>query len=216
MNKESKEQTRDYIASVIRTGILNGEFDSSTDVTQEKLAEKLGVSRMPVREALQLLVQEGFMEKLSNRHMRVIQLNPLQIQEVFSFLGSMEKQIALTVLTKAPNLQNLLDLQHQLKETTEILELIPLEKTLHKQLLISLDNKYMEQTFCKAMNGYLFYAIEHFGNLSIKSFYLDKICDSIITMNVTNLYPIFDEYYNYYSSCFETEVASRELTNQLL
>lgn len=58
--------TKDYIVETIKEEILSGQIKPGTELAQEALAERLGVSRMPIREALQNLVQEGFAVRLPN------------------------------------------------------------------------------------------------------------------------------------------------------
>lgn len=50
------------IARRIRDGILSGTLPPGTRLVETRLAEQLGVSRAPVREALQRLIQEGLMD----------------------------------------------------------------------------------------------------------------------------------------------------------
>mgnify|MGYP000305597652 CR=1 FL=1 len=45
--------TKDYIVETIKEEILSGQIKPGTELAQEALAERLGVSRMPIREALQ-------------------------------------------------------------------------------------------------------------------------------------------------------------------
>ncbi|TDL32930.1 GntR family transcriptional regulator [Jeotgalibacillus sp. S-D1] len=47
----------------IRDKILNGELEGGTKLVEERLAEELGVSRTPVREAIRRLEQEGLIKK---------------------------------------------------------------------------------------------------------------------------------------------------------
>ena len=54
-------QTKDLVVQILREQILSGDLKPGEELTQEDVAEKLGVSRMPVREALQALTQEGFL-----------------------------------------------------------------------------------------------------------------------------------------------------------
>ena len=58
-------QTKDYIVQLMKEEILSGVMKPGEELAQEALAERLGVSRMPIREALQNLVQEGFAVRLS-------------------------------------------------------------------------------------------------------------------------------------------------------
>ncbi len=55
MKKIERKQTRDQIAQMIRYQILSGAMKAGDELTQESIAEQLGLSRMPVREALQNL-----------------------------------------------------------------------------------------------------------------------------------------------------------------
>ena len=50
-------QTKDYIVQLIKEEILSGVMKPGEELAQEALAERLGVSRMPIREALQNLVR---------------------------------------------------------------------------------------------------------------------------------------------------------------
>ncbi|MBN0904008.1 GntR family transcriptional regulator, partial [Pseudomonas aeruginosa] len=52
MKKIERKQTRDQIAQMIRYQILSGAMKAGDELTQESIAEQLGLSRMPVREAL--------------------------------------------------------------------------------------------------------------------------------------------------------------------
>ena len=58
----------------IRSLILSGEVQPATKLGQVELAERFGISRTPVREALRRLAGEGLVEPLSNRGFRVADL----------------------------------------------------------------------------------------------------------------------------------------------
>lgn len=49
---------------------------------QEELAERLGVSRMPVREAIKRLHTEGLVEVLPSRRVRVAALSRAEIEDI--------------------------------------------------------------------------------------------------------------------------------------
>lgn len=58
----ARASTALLIARRIREGILDGTLPPGTRLVEARLAEQLGVSRAPVREALQRLIQEGLMD----------------------------------------------------------------------------------------------------------------------------------------------------------
>jgi DNA-binding GntR family transcriptional regulator len=56
----------------LRSQILDGSIPSGTLLSQVQLAERFGVSRTPLREALRMLQEEGLIEARSNRQARVV------------------------------------------------------------------------------------------------------------------------------------------------
>ena len=81
-------QTKDYIVQLIKEEILSGVMKPGEELAQEALAERLGVSRMPIREALQNLVQEGFAVRLPNRHIQAVVLSAQQIHDLFHVIAA--------------------------------------------------------------------------------------------------------------------------------
>jgi DNA-binding GntR family transcriptional regulator len=58
---------RDVVADVLRERIASGVLTPGSRVREETIAAELGVSRVPVREALQMLEREGFIELTPRR-----------------------------------------------------------------------------------------------------------------------------------------------------
>ena len=52
--------------SLVRKRILSGEYTPSLRITEQEIADASGVSRTPVREALQRLQSEGFVRVATN------------------------------------------------------------------------------------------------------------------------------------------------------
>jgi DNA-binding FadR family transcriptional regulator len=61
----------DQVTDTLRRMILTRELGPGRRITQADLASMLGVSTMPVREALLRLVSEGFVDTVSNRSFTV-------------------------------------------------------------------------------------------------------------------------------------------------
>ncbi len=60
----------DHVLDELRNAILAGDLPAGETLRQEDLAERLGVSRMPVREAIKRLHAEGLVEVLPSRRVR--------------------------------------------------------------------------------------------------------------------------------------------------
>lgn len=54
-----KQQLSEKVASYVREAIMVGELSAGSHIRTEHLAEELGVSATPVREALMILHSEG-------------------------------------------------------------------------------------------------------------------------------------------------------------
>ena len=75
---------------IIRDAILSGEIFG--EIGQKEFAESLGVSRIPVREALITLQYHGLIEKMSNQHVRIIYLDDKAIRDLFSDMSLLETE----------------------------------------------------------------------------------------------------------------------------
>lgn len=74
----------------LRDLIVQGELAPETKLNERVLAERLGTSRTPLREAIKFLASEGLVELLPNRGAVVAPLKPEKMQEVFVVLGALE------------------------------------------------------------------------------------------------------------------------------
>ncbi|MEV8151039.1 GntR family transcriptional regulator [Arthrobacter sp. NPDC080073] len=68
---------------MLRAAITSGEMTPGEHYSAIGLAERLGVSRTPVREALQLLEKEGIVRIEKNRGVRVLQISLDEIVQIF-------------------------------------------------------------------------------------------------------------------------------------
>ena len=84
------KRTCDYIAEAIQNEILSGRMEAGQPLRQEELSEKLGYSRMPVREALQILEEQGLVRRLATRHVVVADFSERNIEEIFDMAANMQ------------------------------------------------------------------------------------------------------------------------------
>lgn len=67
---------REQVAQILRQAILAGEYEPGALLNLERIAQSVGVSRTPVREAFQILAAEDLIELRPNRGAVVIGLSP--------------------------------------------------------------------------------------------------------------------------------------------
>lgn len=58
---------REQVASILRSSILSGGIAPGQSITLDSIGEQVGMSRTPVREAFQILANEGLLELRQNR-----------------------------------------------------------------------------------------------------------------------------------------------------
>jgi DNA-binding GntR family transcriptional regulator len=86
----SDGNTSSRIAKQLRQQISSGERVPGTPLRQETLAKELGVSRMPVRDALQKLLAEGLVILHPHRGMYISSLTPEECAELFDLRMMLE------------------------------------------------------------------------------------------------------------------------------
>lgn len=81
------------IVDMLKDEILSGHIACGTEMTQNELAASLGVSRMPVREALIILEYQGLIERLPNNHVRVADFSGDYFQKIFRLCAGLELNV---------------------------------------------------------------------------------------------------------------------------
>lgn len=84
----------DAVYKWLRAAILAGEFAPGQMLRQEALAKRLGVSRVPLREALQRLESEGQVVLHPHRGFAVASLDAEEIEEIFHLRILIEERAA--------------------------------------------------------------------------------------------------------------------------
>lgn len=85
---------RERVRDLIRDRIVRGEFAPGDRLVERALAEELGVSRVPVREALNLLKGEGFVQDVPRRGVIVMMLSQEDLDQLFEVREALEVQSA--------------------------------------------------------------------------------------------------------------------------
>jgi DNA-binding GntR family transcriptional regulator len=74
----------DRVADRIRAAIQDGVYRPGTKLVERTIAAQLGVSHIPVREALARLADEGLVERIPRRGAWVAELTPVGLAEISS------------------------------------------------------------------------------------------------------------------------------------
>ncbi len=121
------------IADALRASILSGELSPGERIRQEEIAEQFGASRIPVREALRMLVTDGIVHMVSNSGAWVSTLTQAECSEQYQIRERLEP---LLLRYSLPNLtsealEKLQSLVQEMKATPDRETFMRLDREFH-------------------------------------------------------------------------------------
>jgi DNA-binding GntR family transcriptional regulator len=97
-----RKSTSDRISDELRQMIIEGSLMPGEQLAEARIAELLGVSRAPVREALQQLVQQKLLVAARNRGVSVVSFTASDIWEIYDARCAIESHAARRILDNGP------------------------------------------------------------------------------------------------------------------
>jgi DNA-binding GntR family transcriptional regulator len=95
------------LADRLRTEIMNGSLPSGDRIVEGKWAQKFGVAQGSIREAINILALEGFINKEAGRSARVVHLTEAGVAQLYELRGALEGLAARLAATRRPDLSKL-------------------------------------------------------------------------------------------------------------
>src|SRR5947207_6600193 len=78
---------------MLRSAILQGNLSPGEQIRQAEWADRLGISRIPVREALKSLAAEGLLSHDHNRGYFVTRFGPLEMAQIYLMRRLLEAEL---------------------------------------------------------------------------------------------------------------------------
>ncbi len=129
---------RDVVFNTLRDAILTGKLVPGERLMENQLAEKLGVSRTPVREALRMLELENLVELVPRKGAQVLDMSEKDIINILEVRGVLEG------LAKLKGLEERFEKAIADKALEEIAEI---DEQFHNVIFASTDNDKLIQIF---------------------------------------------------------------------
>ena len=156
MNQLSMMPARIKIASELRKAIYAGEYKSGDELSLTAVAEQLGISRTPVREAFQELEGEGLITLRMNRGAVVNRIDGKFIRDIFEMRRLLESEAvaraAANGMETGKLLERLYDLRDHIstvsRETYETLN-----QDIHTAIWDAADNHQLRKYLMEMWNG---------------------------------------------------------------
>lgn len=146
-----RDSTPERIAAQLRSGIVTGRLTPGQALREVEVARQLGVSRGPVREAFQRLIQQGLLEAHPARGVFVTQLTADDITDLYLARGAVETTAA-RLLASSGSAGPIGELSAALAEleaapADDWNELVGLDLHLHEVLVRSTGSKRLARMF---------------------------------------------------------------------
>jgi len=139
----------DFVYDSLRDAIWEGRIARGERVREEEVARSLGVSRTPVREALQRLQRRGLLVTGLGRGLIVAELSKREVIELYAMREILEGSAARFAAQHAagPEIDILYRLQRDLADAPDdALLLVKLNRRFHQAIYDAAHNQYLTQT----------------------------------------------------------------------
>ncbi len=145
--KLKKHQTlREQIVASLRDSIIKGELNPGQKLTEPELAERLGISRTPIREAFRQLESEGFLTVIPRRGAVVSRITRKEIDDFYELKSLLEGYAARMAAEKITRkgiekLQKINEQLEQLAEKGDVESFFWKNDEFHKTFISFCDNE---------------------------------------------------------------------------
>jgi len=136
----------------IKEGILTNRLRPGTKLNHQLLAERLGISRTPVRESLERLHQEGLVTRIANRGHIVTEIDAQELRDLYETREALETHVVRLLFSKGlvpeaiARLDALNERYQHLCSDKLTRERLLLDRDFHMALAESSGNAYLVKT----------------------------------------------------------------------
>ena len=139
---------RDVVFQALRQAIITGEFAPGERLMEIKLADKLGVSRTPVREAIRMLELEGLVVMIPRKGAEVARISEKSLRDVLEVRRALEPMAArrMTELGDTAAVEQLSALHQQFLaavEQEDTARIASLDEAFHSAIVAASGNRLL-------------------------------------------------------------------------
>ncbi|MGC8768487.1 GntR family transcriptional regulator [Calditerrivibrio sp.] len=144
------------IAETLRDYIMKGNLKPGERLTEPKLSAMLGISRTPIREALRLLENEGFIDIYPRRGAVVSDITAKDVDEIFVIktkLESLAARLAVENISES-DIKRMMEINERMakySETKNVVNLIKLNAEFHNIFIENSNNSRLIK-FIESLN----------------------------------------------------------------
>ena len=136
------------LAKRLRLDIVTGRLPPGPRIVEGTLGKKFGVAQGSVREAINILAQEGFVAKASGRSARVVTLSEQDVLHLYELRGAMEglaARLAVVCHADTGKLEQAVQGMREAVQARRSDELLDADRQFHLELCEMSGNPYLQQ-----------------------------------------------------------------------
>lgn len=155
MRPITSQLTRDKVINELRHDILCGNFAPNQELYQDKIADELGVSRLPVREALAILHNEGLVTVRPNKVATVNEISSKFVRDHYALRVLLEVEAVRLACSKASDCSQLWEAYNESEQAINehrINLFNEHNRTLHEYIWKFADNNQLERLLSQLWN----------------------------------------------------------------
>ncbi|WP_242985428.1 GntR family transcriptional regulator [Vallitalea okinawensis] len=169
---------RDVVFNALREAILKGDLKPGERLMEKQLAEKMGVSRTPIREAIRKLELEGLVVMVPRKGAQVAEITEKDVRDVLEVRAALEELAVKLACAKISDhevkqLKEAINEFEEARRKGDLETLVQLDIRFHDIIFKSTANDKLEQIINNLREQMFRYRLAYLRNES----YHDKITD---------------------------------------
>jgi len=150
------ESLKSKVARSLRFAIQTGQLEPGQRLVEEEIASQLGVSRVPVREAIRVLEADGLLVTEHGRGASVANPSNVDIEDIYGLRVALESYCLSSIIDKGDEaaftvLQSLVDKMSEWRPGDDRSDLLELDLVFHERLCEMSNNERLLSTWRSQM-----------------------------------------------------------------
>lgn len=149
LDMDSYLPLRDVVFNTLRNAILRGDLKPGERLMEMHLANKLGVSRTPIREAIRMLEQEGLAVTIPRKGAQVAKMTEKDLQDVLEIRDALD-ELAVSMACQRMTPELLVELKDSMKDfeiatrSRDVRKIVEADEAFHNVIYRMADNPKLE------------------------------------------------------------------------
>lgn len=183
---------RDVVFNTLRQAILNGELAPGERLMEIQLAERLGVSRTPVREAIRKLELEGLVTMVPRKGAEVAGITEKGMKDVLEVRKALE-ELAVELACQKITKEHIQHLEEHLKKfevainTGNLTDIAEMDVDFHETIYSATDNEKLVQMLNNLREQMYRYRVEYIKDKETRTVLLKEHREIIDTLKNQNI-----------------------------